>query len=298
MIKYKPDIVHTHMAKAGTLGRIAAIITFRKCIVHTYHGHIFDGYFSPLKTIFFLFIERILSKFSDKLISVSNYQREEFVKLKLGDYKKIVNIPLGLKIEEFQGLDKYKDYKNELGIKKNDIVITIVARIVPIKNHKLLVDTVNLLKNKFTEFKILIVGDGSEKKYLKQYIDKLTLKKYFVWTGFTKELAKIYAVSDIVVLTSKNEGLPTVIIESQFCKVPVVSTDVGGVRDLIEHNKTGLLTEPDNPEDLCGKLLELINNKEKRVELGLNGYKNALQKYTVEALTEKFKKFYNKLLNK
>lgn len=297
MIKFRPDIVHTHTAKAGTLGRIAAVLTFRKKIVHTFHGHIFDGYFSKTKTEFFTVIERILGKFTDKIISVSGKQRKDFVDLKIGGYDKIINIPLGLELDDFAESKKYRTaMRKKYGIADDKIVISIIARIVPIKNHILLVEAADLLKKQFGNFKVIVVGDGYLKQELNDLILKRDLTEYFEFAGFSNELEKYYGMSDIVALTSLNEGLPTVIIEAMAAGIPVVSTDVGGVSDLIKDNDTGLLVESGNPERLAEKLYLLCSNPDLRNRLGSSGRNYVLNKYTIKNLISNFEELYQNLV--
>ena len=297
MIKFRPDIVHTHTAKAGTLGRIAAILTFRKRIVHTFHGHIFDGYFSKSKTKFFTVIERVLGKFTDKIISVSGNQRKDFVNLKIGGYDKIINIPLGLELDEFADSKKYRNVmRKKYNIADDKIVISIIARIVPIKNHALLVDAANLLRKRFGNFKVLVVGDGYLKNEINDLVLKHSLVEYFEFAGFSNELEKYYGMSDIVALTSLNEGLPTVIIEAMSAGIPVVSTDVGGVSDLISDNETGLLAESGSPESLAEKLYLLCSDSDLRNKLGNSGKNYVLNKYTVKNLISNFEGLYQSLI--
>jgi len=298
MVKYKPDIVHTHTAKAGTLGRLAAILTFRKMIIHTFHGHIFDGYFSPLKTKFFTLVERALSRFTDVIISVSNKQRKDFVGLKLGNYDKIINIPLGLELETFKESRKFRaEMRKTYQIPETVIVVSIVARIVPIKNHSLLITAARILieKFKFNNFKIMVVGDGYLKNDIENQICDAGLIDYFIFVGFIDDLPKFYGMSDITALTSNNEGLPTVIIESMAASVPVIATDVGGVGDLVKDNETGLLVEPNNPELFARRLLELCVNPELRDRLAVTARQFAFDNYSIDVMTRNFMRLYSKI---
>ncbi len=296
ILKFKPDIIHTHTAKAGALGRLAGILCFKKNIIHTFHGHIFDGYFSPLKTKIFHCIEIFLSRFTKRIISVSETQRKIFKELKLGDFTKIICVPLGLQLDEFKNAVSLRlDMRNKFGFKENTIVISIIARIVQIKNHSLLIDAVNLLSEKFTDFKIVIVGDGDMRDEIVNKIQSLKLEKYFLFAGFTKELAGYYGMSDIVVLTSNNEGLPTVIIEAQAAGIPVISTNVGGVRDLIIENETGILAPAQNKEILAEKIFTLCSDSGLRKKLGIAGQKHALKNFSVQRLIYNFEKLYGEL---
>lgn len=237
-----PDIIHTHMAKAGVLGRAAAFfcnLFLRKKIkiVHTFHGNIFYGYFGPYFTKFFIIIERIMAKSTHAIIAISQTQKYELVeKYKITNSKKIYTINLGFDLNPFIGIKEIKSkLRKKYNINEKCILIGIVGRLVRVKNHFLFLDAArNLLENnKNDNIKFIIVGDGELNKELVNYAKKLKIKENVIFHGWEKDICNIYSIIDILVLTSLNEGTPVSIIEAMASSVPVITTGVGGVKDLL-----------------------------------------------------------------
>jgi len=325
IIKERPDIIDTHSAKAGFLGRLAALYYNYSIIniikknhvktIHTFHGNIFSGYFGKFKTKIFVLIERLLALFTDKIICLTNQQRNEILNLKIGNQKKVITIPLGLDLKRFK---KIKDYKSqlrqELCLNEETLLIGIVARLVPIKNHKLIINTIENLKNKIKlkDFKLIIIGDGELKLEIQKFVDLKGLNNNILFLGFRKDLEKIYADLDIVALSSKNEGLPVSLIEALACGIPVISTDVGGVSDLFEVNYKkrkqylgiddflvtdyGILVQNDNVKLFTKGLMHLINNANLRGRMGLNGIRNIYNKYDISRLINDMETIYSVII--
>lgn len=229
-----PDIIHTHTAKAGALGRLAGILynflhPFRGKqikLIHTFHGHIFEGYFNKFKTKLFIFIERFLALFTSKIITVSETTKDELISLNICGEDKIIVIPLGFELENFLGIP----LKNN-----NTFNIGIVGRLVPIKNHRLFLEAAARVLKDSPQMKLRfkIIGDGELKEELKKYACKLHITESIDFLGWQKDLAGIYSHLDIVALTSLNEGMPVSLIEAMASSRAVVATDVGGVNDLL-----------------------------------------------------------------
>ncbi len=296
----RPDIVHTHTAKAGTLGRLAAICAGVPIKVHTFHGHVFDGYFSPMKAKVFIFIEKFLAKFTDKVVTVSSLVKDEIVnKLKIVEASKCVVVPLGFDLDKFLGCEKHIGvFREELNVERDVVLVGIVGRLVPIKNHKMFLSSAKDIVNKIkdTAIKFAIIGDGECAAELRQEVAKLCLEKYVIFTGWKKNLADVYADLDIVALTSLNEGTPVSIIEAMACAKPVVATDVGGVRDVITHGENGLLAESNNVKDFSDKIYELAVDKDKRLRFGLCGREAVRSKYSKERLIKDIEALYEDCL--
>jgi glycosyltransferase involved in cell wall biosynthesis len=242
LLKEKPDIVHTHTAKAGSSARLAVIvynlINGKKIrTVHTFHGHVFEGYFSRAKSVFFMCIERLLARFTDVIIAISSTQKRDLAKkFHIAPAKKIDKIELGFDLKPFF---KSRELKGKLrqyyGIDKNTLLIGIIGRLVPIKNHRLFLQGAKLflMQNKDIKAKFLIVGDGELREELEAYCNKLGLSGHVMFSGWVKDVPLVYADLDVLALTSENEGTPVSIIEAMASSVPVIATNAGGVLDLL-----------------------------------------------------------------
>jgi glycosyltransferase involved in cell wall biosynthesis len=234
IIKEKPDIIHTHTAKAGSLGRAAGIlynlIPFKRktFLVHTFHGHIFDGYFGKVEARAYLFIEKILAFFTDRIVAVSASVRDELISLGIADEAKIYIISLGLELNELLDINIPLE-------KKSGVRVGIIGRLVPVKNLRLFLDAALIVTRRNPDLKVrfVIAGDGELRDDLRGYAARLGLNEHVDFLGWQKELKKLYASLDIVSLTSLNEGTPVSLIEGMASARPIVATCVGGVKDLM-----------------------------------------------------------------
>jgi glycosyltransferase involved in cell wall biosynthesis len=269
LFSWRPQVVHTHTAKAGAVGRAAAavyngvqsfkfkvqswihrfsrgrfdniqdsIINERCKVVHTFHGHVLEGYFSNFKSKLFRLIERILAKFSDVIVVVSEAQRKElFGKYGIGKGEQYRVIPLGLNLDRFTRATRGTGgLRSNLGLSVNgDSLVAIVGRLTAIKNHRLFLESISALtkKNSDPRARFLIVGDGELREDLEELTRDLALGDRVIFTGWIGDLASLYAELDVLAVTSNNEGTPVAIIEAMAAGVPVIATDVGGVRELI-----------------------------------------------------------------
>ncbi|MBN2453527.1 MAG: glycosyltransferase family 4 protein [Candidatus Omnitrophica bacterium] len=298
----KPDIVHTHTAKAGTLGRLAAICAGVPVKVHTFHGHVFDGYFNPVKARIFLMIEKFLAIFTDRVVTVSGLIRDEIVnKLKVVEASKCVVIPLGFELDRFLTCEKERGaFRKELGVGPDTLLVGIVGRLVPIKNHGMFIDAAAdfIGRDRLAKVNFVIIGDGECAADLKEKVKRAGLDGRVIFTGWKKDLAPVYADLDVVVLTSLNEGTPVSLIEASACARPVVATDVGGVRDIVIHGKNGFLVNSDDAKDLSRKLADLLADGKKRAEFGLNGRELVRAKYSKERLVNDIESLYKECFKK
>jgi glycosyltransferase involved in cell wall biosynthesis len=310
--EFKPDIVHTHAAKSGVLGRLAAKSMNTPVIVHTFHGHVFQSYFNSLKNNIFINIERYLGKKSDAIIAISEEQRNELV----NDYKiatpdKFRMIPLGLDLEKFHTDQETKreKFRTEFGVKDDELVITITGRLVPVKNHNLFLKAISYLKqNSSTKFKAFIVGDGETRNALEEKAASLELKftterdcahpHELVFTSWRRDIDFINAGSDIIALTSLNEGTPVSLIEALAAGKPIISSRVGGIETVVKENITGLLSDIGNMQHFCDNLLMLVNNTELRQQLAGKGVKYVLEKFSYQRLVRDMSQLYHELIAK
>jgi glycosyltransferase involved in cell wall biosynthesis len=308
--QFRPDIVHTHASKAGLLGRLAAIHENVPVIVHTFHGHIFHSYFHPLVTKTFLNIERYLAKRTSTIVAISELQKRELSQVfKVADENKFEVIPLGLDLRKFaeEKKEKRSKFRSQHNLPENYIVIGIVGRLVPIKNHYLLIDAIQQIKSKINRyFELMIVGDGSERENLIQYVQEKNLSYrtnplgspadvYF--TSWIKEMDGAYAAMDIVALSSKNEGTPVSLLEAQAAGKFVVSTNVGGVKDIV-HPSAGIIVEDFNVESFANALLKAIESFEKvNYQIENIVSPKIIEQYSYTRLIENMDNLYKKLLN-
>src|SRR5471030_654795 len=280
---YKPDIVHTHAAKAGLLGRSAAYYNTNrpKAIVHTYHGNVFDGYFSPLKTRIILAAERHLSTLSNAIVAISPQQKNDLVnKYRIAPDNKVHVIRLGFDLQKFaEDVDKKRfSFRRHYGLTDDTTAITITGRLTSIKNHALLIESLKLLRASHPDlqFKVFIVGDGELYAPLLLQIKEAgfsfcepgnnEFSADVIFTSWRKDIDVINAGSDIIALTSLNEGTPVSIIEGMASQRAVICTDVGGVKDVVEDGHNGFLCDVD-AESYARRLEELIVNKPLRVDM-------------------------------
>lgn len=310
--KYKPAIVHTHAAKAGVLGRLAAYHNPNrpKAIIHTYHGNVFDGYFSPFKTKVFLAIERYLCGISTAIVAISEAQKNDLVnKYRIVEADKVHVIRLGFDLSRFteDPSEKRKAFRSFYGLGNDEIVISITGRLAPIKNHGLLIEAINIIKRKnpALKFKLFVVGDGElmEQTIAAVRQTGLSFCRYgddnynadIIFTSWRKDIDVINAGSDIIALTSLNEGTPVSIIEGMASQKPVICTNVGGVKDVVTDGVNGFLCSLD-AEQYAQRLEELIANKGIRESFGIKGRDFALQNYSYDRLLSEIEDLYTYLL--
>lgn len=308
---FKPDIVHSHSAKPGAIGRMAAKAMNVPVIVHTYHGHVFHSYFHPLKTKIFINIERKLGRKTDAIIAISQQQKKELtVDFNIAPENKFRVIPLGLDLDKFQTNreEKRLAFRSSFGIKEDDIVLTITGRLVPIKNQVLFLEGIkHLLQNSRQTIKAFIVGDGESRTLLEEKARQLNIgfstekdtrhDQPLVFTSWRSDIDHINAGSDIIVLTSFNEGTPVSLIEAQAACKPVVSTRVGGIEDVVKDKETGLLSDINDTTTFCANLLKMTEDKELRCKFGQAGEEYVTTRYSYRRLVSDMSGLYHELLS-
>jgi glycosyltransferase involved in cell wall biosynthesis len=293
----RPHIVHTHTAKAGTVGRLAAWLAGVPVVVHTFHGHVFHDYFGALQTRVFIGIERFLASLSDRIVTVSQGQRRELADYGVASLGKIAVVPLGFELDTLLNCEPLRgQLRRELGISARTALVGIVARLTAIKNHRLFLDAARLVVEAGQEAMFLIVGDGELRAELEAYVAELGLAERVIFTGWRRDLPRIYADLDVVALSSLNEGTPVSLIEAMAAAKPVVATRVGGVADVILDKESGYLVQSKNAEGLARGILDLLWAPEKAREMGLAGRAAVHPKYAGETLLANMEKLYLELL--
>jgi glycosyltransferase involved in cell wall biosynthesis len=294
----KPHIVHTNLAKAGMVGRFAAWLAGVPIIIHTYHGHVFSGYFSSAKTRLYIYIERLMARLSTRIIVVSPTIKNEICsKYRITSENKTSVIPLGFELEKMEPLDTSRGFfRKKFSIPDSALIIGIVGRITGIKNHHLFIDIAELLVQRHKNFHFLIVGDGELRENIENKVENLGLRDNVHFAGWITETVKMYADLDVMLQTSKNEGTPVTVIEAMFYKIPVISSNVGGLADLIEHNKTGFLLNSFLPEDYIPVILKLVESAEDRKKIGIAAHHFISRKFTINRLISEMTTLYTDLL--
>lgn len=296
MRREKPDIIHTHTAKAGFLGRTAALIAMpgrRKRLYHTFHGHVFHSYFSPRKTQAFIRIEKFLARYSYRIIAVSERTRQELIEFGIAAPDKIVVVPLGFDLEPFARCERHRgELRTLLGLAEDTVLIGIVARLVPVKNISLFLQAAECVATRYPQAHFVIVGDGECREELEAQASMMETKERVHFLGYRRDLPRIYADLDIVTLTSLNEGLPVSLIESMASGCVSVSTCVGGVPDLIEEGNTGFLTPSGDASALAAKLSYLLDHPEEWQQIGEAARISALNRFHVSRLVADIERLY------
>ena len=325
----RPDIVHTHTAKAGTVGRVAGFFYRwltpktligrpRAChFVHTYHGHIFHSYYGPLKTRGFLLIEKVLAKLgTDRIVVLSEQQRREInEEFSVGNPRQFSIIPLGIDLSVFaEWQERGQSFRAEFELGADDILVGIVGRLTEVKNHELFLRAAALFKNEFAKagstVRFVIVGDGALRKALERQAQSLGVTDDVIFTGTRRDLENVYPALDIVALTSRNEGTPLTLIEAMANARPVISTAVGGVVDLLgellvssdrdsfQVCQRGISVSPGDADGFAAGLARLVDDAALRRETGARGLQFVTRQYSKERLLKDIEALYTELVNR
>jgi glycosyltransferase involved in cell wall biosynthesis len=309
---FRPDIVHTHASKAGAIGRQAAFDMKVPAVLHTFHGHVFHSYFGRLKTEFYRQVERGLAKRTDRIIAISDLQKHELHAIhRICPEEKITVVPLGFDLSKFhEGQQaKREAFRREFNVAEDEVAIVIVGRLVPIKDHRLFLRLVKIASERSArKLRFFIVGDGEERNALEAYASQLGIayidhlaaqmgaRAMLTFTSWRTDVDVVYAGADLVMLTSKNEGTPVSLIEAQASNTAVLSTDVGGVANVVRHEVTGLLADHKDEAGMAEKLLTLIEEDRTRERMAMNGWNEVGEAFHYSRLVRDMDKVYRSLL--
>jgi glycosyltransferase involved in cell wall biosynthesis len=326
LLRERPDLVHTHTAKAGTVGRVAGFFYRwltpgvligrpRRCkFVHTYHGHVFHSYYGRARTGVFLTIERLLARvITDRLVVVSEQQRAEINEtFRVGRRDQTRVVRLGLDLGMFADYQSCRaKFRDELGINDDAVLVGIVGRLTEIKNHELFLNGVARLKTLVPDLNLVrfvIIGDGSLRESLERQARALGIDDVVIFAGGRRDPEYFYPALDICALTSRNEGTPLTLIEAMANARPVIATTAGGVVDLLGEKvvaderftifERGIGVLPNDVDGFVQGLRRLIEDKALQRELGQRGYEFVDRNYRKERLLEDIKNLYGQLLNR
>jgi glycosyltransferase involved in cell wall biosynthesis len=299
--RVRPDVVHTHTAKAGAVGRAAALLSGlrrRPVVVHTFHGHVLRGYFGHAGTLLFRAIETVLARATDRLVAVSPEVRDELVALGVAPERKFSVLRLGIELEPRVAFDgDTTELRRRHGIPSDAFVVGWFGRMTAVKRTDDLLTTLAALREDGVEALLLLVGDGADRVNLEQRAHELGLARQCLFLGYQEDVAPWYAVCDAVVLTSASEGTPVTIIEALAAGRAVVATAVGGVRDVVDDGETGYLVPPGDTEALAERLGRLARDPAQREAMGREGRERVLRRYAVERLVGDVDDLYQELLD-
>ena len=307
---FKPDVVHTHAAKSGAIGRLAAAACDVPVVVHTFHGHIFHSYFGKAKTKAFIQIERYLARKSSGIIAISDIQKNELSRTyRICPSEKINVIPLGFDLDSFTTDQEAKRaaFRQRYDIAGDELAIGIVGRIVPVKNHALFVAAAaDVLKRTGQKLRFIVIGDGDMRPALEEqfrsagidyaYYPEAPRHAQAICTSWQTEMDVVFSGLDIIALTSHNEGTPVSLIEAQAAGRPVVSTNVGGVADVVQHGGTGFITRPNDVAAFADALLELIESEARRHAFSVAGREAVKIRFSYQRLVRDMDAYYKTLL--
>lgn len=299
--KNKYMIVHTHSAKAGVVGRIAAWLAKTPIIIHHNHGKPYHRFQSNIIRFFYKLIEKFTSHFCDKIISVTHTIVKEMSDDKIAPQEKFVVIRSGFDISMFKNYNILNtiEIKNKYGINNNDVLIGKIARFSELKGHIYLLKAFEKVLKKKQNVKLVLIGDGDYKNVLIDLINEKKLNDKIIFTGliWPNEIPSIISILDVVVHTSLLEGLPRVFVQSMLMGKPVISFDLDGASEVIENGKNGYLVEPKNVDMLADKILDLIFDINKAKEFGNYAKNNIKEDFSIEAMVENTDKLYKELIN-
>jgi glycosyltransferase involved in cell wall biosynthesis len=291
--RLKPDVLHTHMAKAGTVGRLAARICGVPVVIHTYHGHVFHSYFSPAKTRIFLTVERALGRATNRIVVIGDGQRAEIANYGVAPLNKLVTIRLGLELGQFLGAEHSRgELRHELGIHADVPLVGIVGRLVPIKASENFLQAAVQIRAALPSAQFLVIGDGERRQELETLACQLGLEGCVRWLGWRRDLVRVYADLDVVALTSRNEGSPVVLIEALASARPVVSTAVGGVPEVVVHGETGLTVPVSDVPALAEAILTLLRDPVLAQRLATAGRQHVYPRYDSSRLVGDVRNLY------
>ena len=294
---WKPDVVHTHTAKAGALGRTAARLAGVKSVVHTFHGHVLRGYFSPPVEFFFRSLERMLARASDRIVTLSPALKADLVAMQIAPAGKIDVVPLGMNLDPLlNSAPRRGELRSELGIQPSQPLIGIVGRLVPIKNHRLFLEAARSMVNSGNPAHFAVVGDGELRDSLQATAAAMGIADRVHFLGWRQEMPPVYAALDALALTSDNEGTPVAVIEAMAAGVPVAATAVGGVPDVIRNGETGWLVPPGDAPALYRAWLDILRRDDRIEAVILRARREVLDRFGQEQMITTMADLYRRLV--
>ncbi|HKP18582.1 MAG TPA: glycosyltransferase family 4 protein [Gaiellaceae bacterium] len=303
MREHRPHILHTHTAKAGAVGRLAALLAGRArppIVVHTFHGHVLRGYFGRFWTAVFCVLERLLARVTDALVAVSPEVRDELVAYGVAPASKFAVIRLGIQLEERLAADgdARAEARRVMGVADDEFLVGWIGRMTGVKRTGDVLRGFRLLRERGVDARLCMVGDGPDRQRIEAQAAELGIVRDCLFPGYQEEVGQFFSAFDVFVLTSGNEGTPVTAIEALAGGCPVVATRVGGVPDVVRDGEDGFLVEPEAVEELAERLEHLARDPELRSRLGAAGHARVLPRYSVDRLIDDVDRLYRDLLER
>jgi glycosyltransferase involved in cell wall biosynthesis len=295
------DIVHTHTTKTGILGRLAARIAGVPIIICGLHGTAIQTFSSKILNCALMFFEKLTGLFTDTYISVSEILSKNYKEKGIGTKSKYYTVYSGMNLDNFFNVReniKQEEIIKELRIASDNFIIGTIGRLEVAKGHKFTIEAFKKVQEerKNSPLKLMIIGEGEEKKNLIKYARKLGLEEKVIFTGYRKDIEKIMAIMDIFVLSSLREGLPRVLVQAAAVGVPLIAFNVDGVPEVIKNNYNGFLVSPKAVEELADKIIKYIDNEELIVLHGQRGREFVKGKWSIEDMVNKIDNIYQELI--
>jgi len=298
--RFRPDLVETHTAKAGMLGRLGALIAARPrpTIVHTYHGHVLEGYFGPLRNTLYRTLERALARVSNCLIGVSQATVDDLVRLHIAPRERFRVVPLGLDLDRFVRLraEDGTDFRTRIGAGPDDVLLTYVGRLVPIKRVDVIIRALAQACRAGIPARLAVVGDGKSRAELEALAVRCGVDDRVGFVGYMLDITPVLAACDIAVLSSDNEGTPVSLIEAAAAGRPAVATSVGGVPEVVTPG-AGLLVPPGDHRAFAAAIVRLAGDAALRERTGARGRRHVLKHFSTARLIADVEALYEELLD-
>lgn len=296
MRRFRPTIVHTHTAKAGLVGRVAARLARVPVRVHTFHGHVLRGYFGPLRSYAFGLIERGLAHSSSAIVAVSEAVKSDLVALRVAPAPRIRVIPLGLDLEPLAGSLPRGALRGPAGVPADAPLVGCVGRLAAVKDLDTFLAAAARVRRERPEARFALVGDGEERSRLEHLCRDAGLSEVVHFHGWQRDMAQVYGDLDLVVNSSRNEGTPVALIEALAAGRPVVATRVGGTPDLLGEGRRGLLVAPGDPQALAQAMLDVLARPAEAQARADAGRAYVLAHHTTQRLVRDVDRLYRELL--
>jgi glycosyltransferase involved in cell wall biosynthesis len=291
--EFKPDIIHTHLAKAGVIGRVASLLSGHKSIrIHTYHGHLLTGYFTGYKLALLIFVEKFLAKVTHHLVAVGEKVKEDLIEVGIGSRAKFSVVNPGVQIQPLP--DKQK-VLTKLDLDQEIIYCAFIGRLTKIKRPDRMLEVASELKNRNINIHFIVAGGGELLAECKNIALKKNLPVTFL--GWQEDIEEVLAISDLVLLTSDNEGTPIALIQSGMAGITSVSTNVGSIAEVVVNNQTGLITDF-SVKNIADALEKLVSNSQLRKQYGQAASQFCLGKFHTEIMISNYSKLYKQLILK
>ncbi len=296
---FRPDVVHTHASKGGALGRLAAWLAGVPVVVHTFHGHVFRGYFGDRKTGMLIRLERFLAKRSDAIVALCESQRKEIAETyRIAPEEKVRVIPLGLDLDSFREKERHSGGLREaIGAGPDAPLVVTVGRLVRIKDHRTFLRAAKRILAEMPDARFAVVGDGEERSDLEGFCETLGISGAVTFTGWVKEMSGVYPDADVFALSSVNEGTPVSVIEAMASGCCVVATRAGGTIDVIRDGEDGLTVPVGDDGALANSILKVLRDRALRDKLGAAARESS-KRYDAARLVKDIEGLYRELLQK